>query len=153
MAEAVRVEREIAAPADQVWSMVSDVTRMGEWSPETTSCRWTKGATGPAVGARFVGNNQIGKRRWFTSCKVVEATPGESFAFQVTSGPLKVATWSYRFEPTDTGCRVSEEFVDERGWLAHNGGRLLTGVSDRPNHNREGMETTLANLAKVAEAT
>ncbi len=149
----VRVQRDIAAPAERVWSMVADVTRMGEWSPETTSCRWVKGASGPAVGARFRGNNRRGARRWFTDCKVVEATPGERFAFRVTVGPFPVATWAYGFEPTDEGCRVTEEFHDERGWVAANGGRLISGVADRTPHNQAGMETTLANLAAIAERT
>ena len=27
-------------PADRVYELISDVTRMGEWSPETTACAW-----------------------------------------------------------------------------------------------------------------
>ncbi|HAS09465.1 MAG TPA: SRPBCC family protein, partial [Acidimicrobiaceae bacterium] len=51
----VSVSREIAAPPQRVWELISDITRMGEWSPETTGGKWLKGATGPAVGARFRG--------------------------------------------------------------------------------------------------
>lgn len=54
--DAVTVE--IAAAPDKVYAMVSDITRMGEWSPECVSCRWAKGATGPAVGARFKATNR-----------------------------------------------------------------------------------------------
>jgi uncharacterized protein YndB with AHSA1/START domain len=53
MADVVSVERTIAASPDALWKMVSDVTRMGEWSPENTGGEWLKGATGPAVGAKF----------------------------------------------------------------------------------------------------
>ena len=45
----VTVERDMAAPAEQVWSMISDVTRMGEWSPEAVGADWLGDATGPAV--------------------------------------------------------------------------------------------------------
>ncbi|MEP6624365.1 MAG: SRPBCC family protein, partial [Acidimicrobiia bacterium] len=84
----VTVEREIAAPPEKVWSLVSDITRMGEWSPEARGGEWVKGASGPAVGARFKGRNARGKRSWSTDCHVVECEPGSRFAFAVSSGPL-----------------------------------------------------------------
>ena len=30
----------VAAPPEVVWATVSDVTRMGEWSPEATGATW-----------------------------------------------------------------------------------------------------------------
>ena len=45
----------LVADAVRVWSLVSDVTRMGAWSPELEAAAWLDGATGPAVGARFKG--------------------------------------------------------------------------------------------------
>jgi len=42
----------MAAPPEQVWDLVSDVTRIGSYSPETFEAEWIEGATGPAVGAR-----------------------------------------------------------------------------------------------------
>jgi hypothetical protein len=57
----------IAADALRLWEMVSDVTRMGEWSPETTGAHWLDGASGPVVGARFkattAGGEDAGRRR------------------------------------------------------------------------------------------
>ena len=148
----VTVEREVKAPAERVWAMVSDVTRMGEWSPEATGARWRGDATGPKVGARFSGRNRRGWRRWSTVGKVTESEPGKAFAFDVFAGPLKVATWAYRFEPTADGCRVQESWRDNRSgpWLKW-GGVLASGVSDRETHNRAGMEQTLENLAAAAE--
>ena len=52
------VSIEIETPPERVYELVSDVTRMGDWSPECTSCSWTDGATGPAVGARFKARNK-----------------------------------------------------------------------------------------------
>src|SRR3954463_14903062 len=93
----IRVERTVAAKADDLWPMVSDVTRMGEWSPETTGAQWVGPSTGPALGARFKGSNQQSSRSWKTDCTVTACEPGASFAFEVKSGPLKVARWSYEF--------------------------------------------------------
>jgi uncharacterized protein YndB with AHSA1/START domain len=148
----VTVEREVAAPAGELWAMVSDVTRMGEWSPEATGAKWSKGAAGPAVGARFTGRNAAGWRRWSTAGEVVECEPGRVFAFDVSAGPFKVATWTYRFEPTTTGTKVTEQWDDRRtGSLMAVLGKLASGVGDRAAHNRAGMETTLANLASAVE--
>lgn len=148
----VSVERDIAAPPDTVWGLISDVTRMGEWSPENVGGVWVKGATGPAVGARFKGKNARGKKSWSSDCEVTECEPGARFAFRVTAGPLAVATWAYSVSETPTGCHVTESWTDARGRIVTHAGKLLTGVADRESHNREGMEQTLAALARVAES-
>lgn len=152
MAAAVQVSREIAASADEVWAAISDVTRMGEWSPETTSCDWRGDADGPALGARFVGRNRSGWHRWSTSCEVVACEPGRSFAFDVTSGPIAVARWAYEIQPTDDGCRITERWVDQRNSLFAVVSRAVTGVADRAEHSRRGMEQTLEGLAAAVES-
>jgi len=49
---------EIKASPQAVWGALTDVTRMGEWSPECTGARWIPDATGPAKGAKFEGDNE-----------------------------------------------------------------------------------------------
>lgn len=149
MAYPTAVSRDIAAPADKVWALVADVSRMGEWSPENTGGTWRKGATGPALGAQFKGSNKNGVRRWSTTCTVVECQPGKVFEFAVTSGPLGVANWRYEFEETETGCRVTESFRDNRAqWFAVVA-RVMGDHSAA--HAKQEMAATLANLAAVAE--
>ena len=46
MSDQVVVTKDIAAPAATVWALVSDLPRMGEWSPENCGGQWVKGATG-----------------------------------------------------------------------------------------------------------
>ena len=48
MQDAVTVH--IDAPPEAVWDLVSDVTKIGRYSPETFEAEWLDGATGPAVG-------------------------------------------------------------------------------------------------------
>jgi uncharacterized protein YndB with AHSA1/START domain len=152
MAEQVSVTKDIAAPAEAVWAMVSDVTRMGEWSPENEGGEWLRGATGPQPGATFRGTNRNGKKQWKTVATVVDAEPGRVFAFRVkAAGGLKVAEWRYAFEPTATGCRVTETWIDQRGVVVKTLGKPVSGVGDRAAHNRAGMEQTLARLAAAAE--
>ena len=73
--DAVTVE--IAASPAEVYALVSDITRMGEWSPECVQCTWTKGATGPSVGARFKAKNKGGRGpAWGNTPTVTAADPG-----------------------------------------------------------------------------
>ena len=149
----VVVDEVIAVPARALYDLVSDVTRMGEWSPETTSCRWVRGATGPKTGARFRGSNRNGWRRWSTSCTVVAAEPGSRFSFEVDLPGIPISRWTYEFFPEGQNTRVRESWVDRRpGWMDRFG-KLVRGVADTPAHNRAGMEATLAALRHHAEAT
>ncbi len=141
--------REIAAPAEKVWSLVSDLPRMGEWSPENAGGRWIKGATGPALGAVFRGSNKNGFRRWSTDATVVGYEQGKLFEFSVTAGPLAVANWRYEFEGTESGCRVTESWRDNRKrWFVV----VARAMGDHSAaHAAKEMEATLANLAAAAE--
>jgi uncharacterized protein YndB with AHSA1/START domain len=149
----VTVSTTVEAAAERVYDLVSDITRMGEWSPEALDGEWRKGVDGPVVGARFKGKNQKGWRRWSTTCEVTEADPGKVFTFRVTSiGGMRVATWRYAMEPAGAGTKVTEEWTDDRGGTMKVLGRLATGVADRADHNRGNMEATLAALKAAAEA-
>jgi uncharacterized protein YndB with AHSA1/START domain len=151
MSEQVTVERDVAASPEALWALISDVTRMSEFSPENVGCEWLGDRREPVVGARFRGTNQNGKRRWKTACSVVTAEPGRIFAFDVKAGALRIARWEYRFEPSDKGCRLSETWIDQRGKIVTWMGKPVSGVGDRASHNRAGMEATLEKLAAAAE--
>lgn len=151
LVQEVRVERTIAAPPDELWALVADVTRMGEWSPEATGARWQGGASGPALGARFKGTNRAGKKSWTTDCTITACEPGKRFAFDVTALGFKVARWTYEFETADGGCRVVERWEDHRGALIAWLGAMVTGEKDRGTHNRETMTVTLDCLADAVE--
>ena len=150
-ARTIRVERTVAAKAGGVLSMVADITRMGEWSPETTGAQWVGDASGPATGARFKGSNRQGARSWKTDCQVTACEPGTRFAFEVKAGPLKVARWTYEFRPDGEKCVVAEQWDDLRGSFIAFISPLVTGVKDRARHNRETMVSTLDRLAAAAE--
>jgi uncharacterized protein YndB with AHSA1/START domain len=147
------VSIDIDAPAEAVWALVSDLTRMGEWSPETTKVEWTGGSTGPAVGATFKGSNRQGVRRWSTTCTIVACDPPRELAWDVTTVlGLKIAQWRYVIEPTgELSCRLTESTVDQRNGVAKVLGNLATGVKDRTDHNAAGMRATLERIKAAAE--
>lgn len=141
----------IAAPPSEVWAMVSDVTRMGEWSPECHRCVWLDGGTGPRVGARFKGWNEqkVGPLpvRWSTTSTVTEAVPGERFAFRTKQSGV---TWAYRFHLAGDGATqvVETRTESERPPLA----KVFNAVMpDRRGTLQRGMTETLDRLKSAAE--
>jgi uncharacterized protein YndB with AHSA1/START domain len=149
------VVAEIAATPERVYGLISDVSRMGEWSPECIHCEWTGGADGPAVGARFKARNKGARGpAWFNKPEVTVADPGREFAFNRKGPGIGSYTWRYRLEPIAGGTRVTESYEVERplpkamSWLTEK----WTGSSDRDADLRSGMETTLARLKAAAEA-
>jgi uncharacterized protein YndB with AHSA1/START domain len=142
----------IDAPPEKVWDLISDVTRIGDYSPETFEAEWLDGATGPAVGARFRGHvkrNQKGPIYW-TTCTVLECEPGRAFAFGVGSSDDPLNVWAFHLEPTDGGTDVTESFT-----LAPKLGLKvywkLFGWT-RGKTNRNGMRTTLERIKARAES-
>jgi len=143
----VEVSRVISATPERVYELVSDLPRMGEWSPENRGGAWIKGATGPAVGAAFKGKNRKGAMRWSTISTVVTAEPGRDFAFDVSVKGFAVARWGYRMEAVDGGTRVTEYWDDHRSKVMAKLTGLALGIPDRVVHNTAGMEQTLEKLA------
>src|SRR6516165_8164765 len=94
----------IGAPVGVVYDLVAELTRMGDWSPECQAVEWEGGATGPAVGAQFVGHNQsgpFGLMKWSRRGHVLRAAPGREFSFATEEGGREGTVWTYRFEPHD----------------------------------------------------
>jgi uncharacterized protein YndB with AHSA1/START domain len=106
------VTRTIAADPATVYRLVSDVTRIGEWSPEARSARWLGGATGAVPGARFRGYNRWGLVMWARTCEVEEAEPGKRFVFRTLPGPgvPDSTRWAYELEDVPGGTRVTESY-------------------------------------------
>ncbi|MBW0103389.1 SRPBCC family protein [Pseudonocardia sp. KRD291] len=140
----------IASPPEQVWRMVSDITRMGEWSPETTGGRWRGGATGPAAGARFVGSNRHGRIRWSTHCRVTECEPSSRFTFVVGES---ATAWGWILEPDGDGTRVTHwrESVGTTNPLVKALQKSGLLGRDREAMMVEGMRRTLDAVRSAAE--
>ncbi len=153
----------IAAPVEEVWSLVSDVTRIGEFSPETFEARWTHGATGPAEGARFKGHvkrNGVGPTYW-SPCTVTRCVPPQAagtgeeavFEFGVGLDGKPINTWGYRLRGTGGGTEVTEVTEYYRltpAWYIRGYWALLGRLRGRTNER--GMRTTLERMKAVLEA-
>lgn len=151
----VRVD---AAP-HEVYALASDITRMGEWSPENTGGTWNSGEPG-TVGARFHGHNSTPTREWTTECEVVEATPGRRFAWVVHSSvdAADTSLWSFDVEPDGTTTLLTQRYVMSH--LRHGMRSLMDGMSEaeseafveqRRTQLQDGLNRTVEGIRKAAE--
>ena len=149
MHDAVTVHMD--APPEKVWALVSDVTQIGRFSPETFEANWVDGATGPAVGAKFRGHvkrNGIGPVYW-TTCTVTACEPNREFAFGVGNGNRPLNVWRYQLEPSGSGTAVTESFALAETPPLRLYWFLLGWARGRTNRND--MRTTLERIKAVVE--
>jgi uncharacterized protein YndB with AHSA1/START domain len=142
----------MSAPADRIWELVSDVTRIGRYSPETFEGEWLEGATGPAVGAKFRGHvkrNRKGPIYW-TTCTVLTSEPGREFSFGVGTSTSPLNVWTYRLVPAGDGTDVTESFQLAPKPALRLYWALLGRARGRTNRN--GMRTTLERVKAEVEA-
>ena len=147
----------IAAPPEQVWDLVTDVTRIGEFSPETFEGKWTRGSTGPEVGAHFAGHvkrNGVGPTYW-SPCKVTVCDPpgGDGpavFEFSVGTDSVQLNNWGYRIEPDGSGGSKVTEYFRLSAALPFRAYWLVLGRLRRRT-NENGMRTTLERMKAVLE--
>lgn len=142
----------VACPADVLYELVADVTRMGEWSPVCRECWWDEGA-GPRAGCWFTGRNEVPGRVWETRSLVVTADPGREFAWMVGGSLVR---WGYTLAPVDGGTRLTEswEFLPDGIARFHEryGADAPAQIADRAAAARSGIPTTLAAIKATAEA-
>jgi len=149
MRESVTVH--MGASPEKIWDLVSDVTKIGRYSPETFEAEWLEGATGPAVGAKFRGHvkrNGRGPTYW-TTCTVIECEPGRTFSFGVGAGDTPLSVWGYVLEPSGDGTDVTETFA----LTPTLGLRIYWALLGwaRGKTNREDMRTTLERIRAEVE--
>ena len=142
----------IARSPEDLYDLVSDVTRMGAWSPVCKACWWDEGA-GPQVGAWFTGRNELPERTWETRSEVVVADRGHEFAFIVNGSWTR---WGYVFAPVDGGTEVTESWEFLPGGVAmfeeRFGADAQAQIANRLELAKKGIPATLVAIKKDAEA-
>ena len=148
------VSIEIAADADTLYSLVSDLPRMGEWSPECVRVEWEGEVSALGEGTTFVGFNEVGpgrRIRYQRHGTVLTAEPGRAFSFITDEGGRPSTAWHYTFEPLGEGLtRVTEGY--EVRWIPM-WARVIDVPLNRHKELLEGMRTTLERLKAAADAS
>lgn len=144
----------VRAAPNELYALVSDVTRTGDWSPVCQECWWDEG-DGPRVGAWFTGRNVVPVRTWETRSQVVAAEPGREFAWMVGQGYVR---WGFLLEPGHeagtTTLTESWEFTSagQESFVDRFGDDAPEQVEDRTHAARAGIPATLAAIKRIAEA-
>lgn len=135
-------------PVDDVWAVVSDVTRIGEWSPECYEAVWLAPAVGPAVGAQFVGRNRMGPIRWRTTCRVVAWEPCRLLSYDARHVSGATTRWTFELVPQQDGVTVTQIY---RTMGSPRLVMLLDRIARRPGRLRYGMDVTLRAMSRAVD--
>ena len=111
----VQMENEVTvtvdADVDDVWEVVRDVTRVGEWSHECVGATWLGDSSSAIPGARFRGRNRAGLLRWGRVCEIVSAEPYELVWITVpTTLYPDSSEWRITLEKVSGGTRILQQF-------------------------------------------
>jgi hypothetical protein len=158
---------EVACAPLAAWQLVTNIGRIGEFSPECIDARWVDGATEPAAGARFDGTNRIvddagdRERIWIRPCTVTTAQAPERFSYTVGDryDGTPATLWDVVIEPTATGCRITQHFQHLPRGLSgirhqadENPAQAEVIVNQRVQGLTAGMRQTLQRMKGVLES-
>jgi hypothetical protein len=148
------VELVVDLPIDEIWSLVTDVGRTAEESPECVFAAWRpdQGEV-PRAGARFDARNTFPSGFTGTvECVVTEAAPPTVFAWVVLDRGLDVdrpgSIWRYELAREGRGTRVRHRFTHGTGMTG-----LRADIQDHPDRARATLEDRLAVLRANMDTT
>ncbi|MEH3134369.1 MAG: SRPBCC family protein [Mycolicibacterium neoaurum] len=144
----LQAQIDIDAPPAKVWALISDLSRMPEWSPQT---RKMKLLGSMRVGAKTVNVNRRGLQAWPTTSTIIAIEPERKLAFRVD---LNGTEWSYELEPIEGGTRVIESRRAPNGIKKVSTvlvNAMMGGVPSFEEELVDGMNQTLARIKAAAE--
>lgn len=152
MRRSCEVSTVVGAPIDTVWNVVTDVTRVGEWSGECQGCEWVEGADSAVAGARFRGRNRRGSMRWTRVNEVIRAEPPHSFVWHTLSRfpYLDSTEWQLSLAEDSAGTRVTESFQILK--LSKAMERILEFAVRAHRDRTADLESDLGRLKSLVEA-
>ena len=142
----------VAASPEELYDLVSDVTRTGEWSPVCRACWWDEGASAEP-GAWFTGRNEVPGRTWETRSQVQVADRGREFAWLVSGNLVR---WAFTMAPVEGGTLLTESWdflpAGLERFAERYGEDAQAQIEDRTRAALDGIPATLAAIKAIAEA-
>ena len=140
---------DVAAPTQAVWALVSDIELSARFSNEFLGAEWLDGASGPQVGAQFVGrNHHVAIGPWETTSTVTACDPPRTFEWTVGDLAEPAATWRFLLEPVGSGTRLTQ-------WMRMGPGRsgINAAIDAMPDKESRILRRRLADLQANMQAT
>lgn len=140
---------DINATPEQVWAVVSDLKRMGEWSPQCKKMIIRGGTVG--LGTKTININRRGPLVWPTTSKVVRFAENQEIGFRVAENHT---VWSFTLTPTDSGVTVTErrEVPGSTTTLSRVlVDKIFGGADNFEAELKLGMAETLGKIKRTAE--
>ncbi|WP_107705101.1 SRPBCC family protein [Nocardioides allogilvus] len=140
----------IDAAPEKVWTLVSDLGRMSEWSPQVVKTI-VRGRP-IQLGTKMININRRGLLVWPTQSKVVRFEPQREVAFRVKDN---FTIWSFTLEADGAGGtrliqrREAPDGISNISRALTE--RMLGGVADFQVELGEGMRETLAKIKVAVE--
>ena len=143
------VSAEVAATPEQIWTVLGDPTRAGEWSHEAVGGQWLDGADRAVAGARFQGRSHARIFGWRRDCLITVAEPNSRLTWRTRGGIGHDATeWRYTLEPSAVGTRITQDFTVlacSRWWA-----RLIALLVPAHRGRADALTEDLRRLGQVA---
>ncbi|MGG7103264.1 SRPBCC family protein [Rhodococcus sp. 24CO] len=150
MSNTLEASIDINASPQDVWAIVADLQRMGEWSPQCKKMKVIGGTV--REGAKTLNINRKGLLVWPTTAKVVRFEPNKSVAFRIAENRT---IWSYNIEATETGTKLTERREAPTGTSQVSQFLVKTVFGGNDSFEVElvkGMNATLERVKNEAEA-
>ena len=138
---------EIARPPEEVFSYVTDPSRLAEWQESVVSTR-IEGSGPPGVGSRVVVTRRIGRGERAMTSEMTELSPSRSWGVRGVDGPVR-GNVKGTIDPLDDSAR--SRVTIELDLQGHGLGKLLVPLVVRRLAQRE-MPTNLRNLKERLES-
>lgn len=151
MPDTLSTSTTIDRPASEVWSVVSDLRRMSEFSPYTAKV-FVLGKGPIGQGTSMVQVNKDGWKVWPTRSTVEEFEPGRRIAFRV---PENKSLWIYELTEQPDGSTLLTETRDmSQGSTKLSATLVKTFFGGYETFDAAivaGMDETLAKIKAVVE--
>jgi uncharacterized protein YndB with AHSA1/START domain len=150
-ARELRAEATVAAPPARVWALLTDLSRMPEWSPELVRMLPLKPG-GLRVGQWYLGVNRRKAVVWPTRSVLAVLEPGRELAWDTRSSG---ARWIWEISPDGEGTRVVHRRPVPDGVTLLSrlfAPAFLGGNDEHADELEAGMARTVARLKEAAEA-
>jgi uncharacterized protein YndB with AHSA1/START domain len=138
---------EIARPPEEVFSYVTDPSRLAEWQESVVSAH-VEGGGPPVVGSKAITTRRIGRGERTMTMEMTEVSAPRSWAIRGIDGPVRGIV-NGTIEPLDDGAR--SRVTIELDFAGHGLGKLLVPLVVRRQAQNE-MPRNLRNLKERLES-